>query len=537
MATNDLYRDTDMDVRSMVEQRQHQQSQDNYQHGDYVVGNDGVAGIYIDKQEVIRRETETPQIKMINEKLREMDSQIEHMTTRNDERAILSKVNPNNPETADIAKVAEAFAAFDMTANGLAPNGSTEIEQYKRNIELYNSRDVSRDDDVLKNAQMVQPVQNVPMENPTYEAQQPVDNHTDTVVKDTSPDIVQFNVKSENVKDFMGSLTDDELSKVQRTNTIVVNEIKEIDIPVATRTITSLDEFKRILPKQSHSDTIETVLINSGYAATFKGCGALAMATLVPNSENEPIDYGKQYNFIYENLVTTSIGKMSYNEFCARTHINDLSTCLLAILRASDPDENSVVLECADCKTSYEIKYRLSELLDVDSITDEMSEQIDKIVSTKHTYEDALATHMASPVMTVKYAQVTVEDCRYTIEFKPANGSTIIERVPIIRKISEQYSAYVAGVVTYVPKITVEILSNGQKFDVIDPMAIAEILSIFDVSTTRGLGKILSSITEYPSPKYSFKGSYVCPKCQRKENNVPCTIESLVFYRVGMAMQ
>lgn len=552
MNDNNMMQDPSMDVRGIVAQRQQQLDQENHKHGDVVTDKDGIAGIYIDKQEVIRKELESPQINAIQDKLSAMDDQIKQFeqtqgkvvpsmdddaNSASKEQAILGRVNPNNPETADLRKVAEAFAEYDIGAEGLVPKG-TQLEP--RHVPL--------------TEQLRGPVENTQTPETTNSAL--VNNNTTTNYDGThryvdsdvpamdDKNVVQFNVPAQNTREFINSMTNEEMKKVSKASTIIVNEVKEMNIPVASRTITSFDEFKRVVNRHTEVDSVETVLMNSGYMATFKGCGALAMATLLPTSADEPIDYGKQYQFCYDNLINTSIGKLSYNEFCLRTHLNDLPTCLLAILRASDPDESQITLECAECKTEYDVKYRLSELLDLDSITDEMNAQVEKVANARHTYEDAMKAHMDSPVMQVKYAQVTDGNTRYTLEIKPANGNITIERVPLLRALAAKYSQYVAAIITYIPKITIEILDASgtkvtQTFDVADPYAIAEIMTGFNLDTVRAIGKIITSVTqlEYPSPTYSFKGKFKCPKCGREEEHIRCTIESLVFYRAGAAMQ
>lgn len=555
MNDNNIMQDPSMNVRDVVAQRQHQLDEAQHNHGDVVVDKNGVAGIYIDKQEVIRKELESPQITAIQDKLNSMDDEIKRFENSNGqpmmpmedindtnsaakEQVILSKVNPNNPETADLRKVADAFAEYDIGANGLVPKGTQpEAQQIPLNEQL---RSPVEENEVPQNnnpAPVVNTNTNINYDGTRRYIDSDVPNMDDK-------NVVQFNVPAQNTREFINSMTNDEIKKVSKASTIIVNEVKEMNIPVASRTITSFDEFKRVVNRHTEVDSIETVLMNSGYMATFKGCGALAMATLLPTSADEPIDYGKQYQFCYDNLVNTSIGKLSYNEFCLRTHLNDLPTCLLAILRASDPDESQITLECAECKTEYDVKYRLSELLDLDSITDEMNAQVEKVANARHTYEDAMKAHMESPVMQVKYAQVTDDNTRYTIEIKPANGNITIERVPLLRALAAKYSQYVAAIITYIPSITIEVLDNSgtnvlQTFNIVDPYAIAEIMTGFKLDTIRAIGKIISSVTqlEYPSPTYSFKGKFKCPKCGREEDHVRCTIESLVFYRAGAAMQ
>ena len=551
MNDNNIMQDPSMNVRDVVAQRQHQLDEAQHNHGDVVVDKNGVPGIYIDKQEVIRKELQSPQIDSIKDKLKDLDAEIakyEHpnmtqpvsiddATSAAREQVTLSKVNPNNPETADLRKVAEAFAEYDIGANGLVPKNVQPEEQRVPNTEQL--RKPVDDYDQQKTAEA--PIVNQGQTTNYDGTHRYVDSDAPAM---DDKNIVQFNVPAQNTREFINSMTNDEMKKVTKASTIIVNEVKEMNIPVASRVISSFDEFKRVVNRHTEVDSVETVLMNSGYMATFKGCGALAMATLLPTSPDEPIDYGKQYQFCYDNLVNTSIGKLSYNEFCLRTHLNDLPTCLLAILRASDPDESQITLECAECKTEYDVKYRLSELLDLDSITDEMNAQVEKVANARHTYEDAMKVHMESPVMQVKYAQVTDNNNRYTIEIKPANGNITIERVPLLRALSAKYSQYVAAIITYIPSITIEVLDASgmnavQTFNIVDPYAIADIMTSFRLDTIKAIGKIISSVTqlEYPSPKYSFKGKFKCPKCGREEDHVSCTIESLVFYRAGAAMQ
>ena len=552
MNDNNMMQDPSMDVRGVVAQRQQQLDQENHKHGDIVTDKDGVAGIYIDKQEVIRKELESPQINAIQDKLASMDDQIKQfeqtqgkvalsmdddVNSASKEQAILGRVNPNNPETADLRKVAEAFAEYDIDANGLVPKGAKLEPRTPLTEQLRGP---------VENNQVPETTNSAPIINNNTTANYDgthryVDSDVPTM---DDKNVVQFNVPAQNTREFINSMTNEEMKKVSKASTIIVNEVKQMNIPVASRTITSFDEFKRVVNRHTEVDSVETVLMNSGYMATFKGCGALAMATLLPTSVDESIDYAKQYQFCYDNLINTSIGKLSYNEFCLRTHINDLPTCLLAILRASDPDESQITLECAECKTEYDVKYRLSELLDLYSITDEMNAQVEKVANARHTYEDAMKAHMDSPVMQVKYAQVTDGSTRYTLEIKPANGNITIERVPLLRALAAKYSQYVAAIITYIPKITIELLDASntkvtQTFDVTDPYAIAEIMTGFNLDTVRAIGKIITSVTqlEYPSPTYSFKGEFKCPKCGREEDHIRCTIESLVFYRAGAAMQ
>ena len=543
-----IQQDSTMDVRKLVAQRQAQQQAESTeapqtpQHGDYVEGKNGeVGGILIDHDVVMKQQTEQPHIKDIEKYLEGMDARINDaaaeaqkiLDAKQTEQSIVANSNPMNPETADIKKVSELFAQFEPSATGLAPVGSVEADTYKQKMDALNSGTVD-----INNYQNIDDAPSVEQKPVVDETPVPSEVQSDA----PTDKVVQFNVDSKNVEAFMTSLSPDERSRVVKTDTIIINEIKNLTVPTATRTITSMAEFKRVMPKQAHSLTVETVNVNSGFVATFKGCGALALATIIPDDETEGVDYAKRLELCYDNLVTTSLGKMSFQEFCSRTHINDLPNMMFAILRASDPDENMVRLQCADCETTYDVKYRLSELLDMDSIDDETSERIDEIIANRSTYEDAMKVHMESSIMKSKYVQFVInENLKYTFEIKAPNSATFVSMYSRLRAMMDKHSRYVAGMLAYIPKIFIETIPAGETtpavYEVTDVDAIAEIIKDLDKTCIQAIGKILEGITEYQTPTYSFKGKFRCPKCGRTDTKVPCTVDSLVFTRVDQAIR
>lgn len=540
MSEEKLVQDETMDVAEMVRHREEEKMHEemktkDYKHGDYVEGKDGMpGGILIDHDEEIRKMSYDPQIDNIKKYLDNMDQKIadaqNNSDTESEEKSSESEILANLDRMMEMAvtpqekaelkarkdallKVQNAYADYEMTANGL------------------------EDKTAVNHAQPQQPVQEY---EPAPQTQQ-TQNYSplNSVSVPEQPNVVQFNVQSQDADRFLTNLNPVEREKVVKSDTLIVNEIKSLDIPVATRTITSLNEFKKVLPRQSHSGVIKTPNINSGYSASFKGCGALALATIIPD-ESGIIDWHKRFALCYDNLVDTSIGKLSFNDFCARTHINDLPNMLFAILRASDPDENMISLECAGCGRTYEQKYKLSELLDLDSITDDMSERIDEIMSNESIKEKAMEIHQASPVMTSKYVQFDQGYQKVIMELKAPNATTFIEITPHMTYLIEKYSKFVAGILPYIAGVYLIFTPEGsdkeETYHITDVDSIAEILRDLDKTCIQAIGKTLENVKEYDSPTYSFKGSFKCPHCGRLETKIPCTVDSLIFYKVEQAI-
>ena len=538
-----ITQDSTMDVRAMMAQRQSElASNDEYKHGDYVPGVDGeVGGFLIDSEEQLRQATEVPQINDIKKYISNQQDQIKRIQNGESPQAVLdldegSNVTEDiNTKTArvtdapELKKVRDAFASMEMTATGLAKAGSPEAEEYKRKMEALERGEVNLEDyrNVQQQQNRVHPeVYNTPAQ--TYI--EPENN------------VVQFNVPSENTKEFISTLDKSDRDKIQKTNTIVVNEIKTLNIPTATRTITSMDEYKRIAPRSVYSDVVECVLPNSGYVATVKGCGSLAMATIIPDNPSQTPDLNKRYNFCYENLVTTSIGKLSLQEFISRTSVADIPTLLFNILRASEADDQTITLICGaqSCHREYEVSYKMSQLIDTDNITDEMTEQINTIVNARDLLSEAKRVHEESPVMLRKYMQVESPDKTVVIELKSPDGTIAIERYPQLVDIAKTYSRFILGLLMYVPKVYLTFkLPNeveARTYEVTDPYVIAETLGELNEESVRAIANVIENMKEYPAVTYSFKGEYKCPHCGRVETTVPCDVDTLIFFRVQKAM-
>lgn len=548
--SDQLVRDGSLDVQQAVMARQEQKtSMDGYQHGDYVPGEDGEpGGILIDREEVMRKETQNPHVDALKEYIENQDKQIAAIqnhgsldysasmqNSKTAEQDVVARSVPSDPMMADIKKVSEAFASVEITNNGVAPVGSQEAREFNEKMDAWERGEITPE--AVAKAQEKQ--QNTKEQEPTPVQQQ--EESFEEEHDEVSGNVVQFNVDAKNAETFLTTLTPEQRQKIDRVDTIVVNEIKKLDIPVATRTIASLDEFKKVIPKQSHSGVVETVNINGGYIATFKGCGALALASILPDDDPTRVDYRKRMNFCYENLVTTSLGKMSFNDFCLKTHINDIPNMLLNILRASDPDENSISLECPDCGSTYEVKYRLSELLDLESITPEMDTRIGEIVAAKDIYDNAKAEQLKSAIMQSKYLEIAMDDGeKIIVEIKSPNATKVIEFYPKLQEYIEKYSRWVASFLPYIHRIYMTRFnpetSQNDTFEIMDTETIAQILRNLTKTSIQAITKMVEGIQEYPAPRYSFKGKFRCPKCGREVEHVPCNIDDLIFYQVEQAM-
>lgn len=368
----------------------------------------------------------------------------------------------------------------------------------------------------------------------TYNNHKTIDNSKNT---EKGGEIMEFNVPAENASDFISSMPIEDRDKMERSKVVKVNEIHTVDVPVATRRIRDISEYKRVAHKKYQPETIDAVMINSGYLATFKGCGSLKLLSLTPDDSSGTIDWSKRYSICYDQLVDTSIGKLSYQEFVSRTASTDVDEALRAILRAGCVDNDKVMLRCGSCGSEYEIDYSLNALIDLDTMEDETKSQMTKIMESRMDVEDARKVHEESPVMTSKIVKLSDQ---LTISMKTTDGTSAISVYPKFKAITDRYNPLISAFLMFVNKVWLTDISEDPKtgeevkdvYLINDVDTIAEIL--FELSDTELeiLRQEATTVHSIPKFTYSFKGPYTCPNCGKTEEKVACTIDSLVFHRV-----
>lgn len=551
------------------------------EHGEIVDLGDGDVGMVIDDDHEMNKMLNAAR----NEKLEALidgsvpmyEKLAPSNTSETDYGEMIIQTKPHSDSAKSILEVKQAFAGFSPSVNGLAPSDSEQAKKYSAamdalrsgeyvlpTVEEYNKQKMEiqkRKEQEAQNKMTEQnntPIQEKPeaktinlaemeeMANAQQLANQPAPEEIHTSAQNVTPtEVTEFKVPEGRVHDFIDTLSPEQKEKVETSKVIEVREVRQVDVPVATRVVTSIDQYKRIASRKVTSEAVEVPLLNSGYVAVVKGCGSLEMASILPDPQDmEWDDYAKLYTFCYSNLVSTSIGQLSYRMFCVKTSPDDLPAMVHAILRASVPDEQSVTLTCGggNCGKDYDITYYLSELADLDTIEQKVLDRIDEIMSVKNTIEDARKVQEASPVMIQKY--ISIGDGK-TVCIRNPNGPITVERTnqELIDKLSTKYNHLVVLYLLSVEKITLEIPNDDggvDVYDLVDPEVIAEEIQAFSDTQLEILKEEFQKLESYSQYTYSFKGRnsqpIVCPHCKLENKRIPCKVQQLVFRRVSRAM-
>lgn len=352
-------------------------------------------------------------------------------------------------------------------------------------------------------------------------------------VEEEKPDMT-FNIPAGREDTFMDNLRPRTAAKIEAAKKIKVVFTKDLNLPKVSRRIADIDGYRSVAPKNVSADITPRILINSGYIGYFKPCGALKWSRLAPaineDGEFEDMDQAKVIQFCYEQLVTTSIGNLSYREFLENTSVEDIQAMLHAIMGASLPDEQEVMMTCGNCHNEFETKYSISELPDYDNMADDTKEQVQKIQNAKDMIEDAKDVHDESPVMQV--CPYTADSTGSIFVFKHSDLTTSVDRQVVSKYLAERYGASAALLSVVITEVRIKIGNTGTDDDWSlsnDPTVICEELLRLSKDNLDEMKAVVDEIPMITPITYSFKGTRTCSNCGQELSQLRQNIHTLVF--------
>ena len=358
--------------------------------------------------------------------------------------------------------------------------------------------------------------------------------------------ITVINVPQGEVDNVIRQLPLDTYDKVVTSKSIQVNEVELKDVPVATRTVTNIDDYRALKARRTtkkDSEVTERVLINSGIIVTVKAATSMEMATIFKNTMYDETDWSKMYQFCYQHTVMTSVGKPSYNDFVAKVSPRDIETVLDGIYEISETDERNVELNCGEgeggCGKQYTAKFEVKKLANVNRLPEKSIRRVKEIVDARNDPMKAKEIQKNSPTCLVKCAQLGDR----TVHIRPTTGHMMIERIDQINNIANRYNQLIALLILYIEKITITLPPvrddvPADSFDIVDTESLCEELKSLDDDELEQIKYIVAEkLDDYESVTYSLKGQFVCPHCQMVKTEVPCSISDLVFQRVQRMLE
>lgn len=501
--------------------------------GDIIIDEKG-PGFYIDN-EALQVQNQDPIESMLNDSIQQSEKIIKKLEesaqngtlTRDEYINISSGITDKDIENE--RRYIEMIKKKPMQSVGIAPQKLDAVNKTTENF-------------------IKQSFQN---ENNTKGEIEPSTSQTENYPSSTQPQQVinniQVNVPSGNAHDFIKNLTPEIKEKItDTTSSVVVNEVTYSDIPTATRVINAR-EYKKIAPIDYNPDTIERVLINSGYIGYFKGAGALekinAIGMRYDEEGNSYPDIKTQAEFIYRHLTDTSIGKLSFQQFIENTAFYDMSSCIHAILRAGDVDDSTLSIQCNNPKHEngiFDVPYKLSTISHHEHFREKTNAYIDEIIRSRTVLEKAMEVHNRAPIMIQKCAKFNMRNEDVTMVFGCPNIAHMINYISDYEELNNQYGKNITMFIANIDRLFSKFIPKGatepETYEVYDNFIVADKISSLTDEQINAFSQLIGKYMEefvLDTPKYIIKGTFYCPDCNSAITDPEIDMGSIVFQKVA----
>lgn len=355
-------------------------------------------------------------------------------------------------------------------------------------------------------------------------------------VKETpeNESIVQINVPAGETEKFIAQMGKKDQAKIQTAKTIVVTEVKEVKIPTSTKKITNLNQYKKLTESGLTEEIVPVPLPNSRFIAYVKGCGSLALATLMGDMNNH-LDYIKRIEFCFKQVTRTSIGQLSFDEFTKRISPDDVDLLIHGILKASNPDNEEIQLTCGNpkCGKQFNFKYSVASLINLTESHSDLLEIVKHVTIAAKTVTDANTYHDTSPIRNIK--TIELPGSGHIVEIVNPTVYTLIDKLTSRKEIEEEYNVITAIICMIIGRLFMKDKSSEDGyFEIDDPNVLASIIYGLDNEDIAVIREVASNMENIGQIAFSIN-NVDCPHCGYHQDMVPVNMDEMVFMKLRMS--
>lgn len=348
---------------------------------------------------------------------------------------------------------------------------------------------------------------------------------------------VIISVDAKEVPTFIETMPPELKEKVKTTATLEVRSVTMKDVPVATRTISSLTQFKNVMPRKVVGNLVQKVLINSGYIVTVEGASSLEMATIAYDPETQYPDWPKRIQFAFDHIVNTSIGDLTFPQFIQETSASDVDVIIAAIYQASEPDIKKMTVICGNkrCRSTHEVTFSVANMFDTSEFDDDTIKYFNEIVAAQNNIYEAREVHSRAPVMEVHFLRF---DNMY-FALKHTDAEMASNYFPQATELANKYNPALMIYVAFIKEVRFE---EEEVYTSSSPEVFCQaLLNVTDDEGQLAIQNfIMDNVKEFKSYKYFMKpvkegDSFVCKKCGKVDTMIAVNPDTLVFRKANVA--
>jgi hypothetical protein len=350
--------------------------------------------------------------------------------------------------------------------------------------------------------------------------------------------------------------TDEERKKLSAAKRIKVVELDTKEVPAIKIRRPKSGKAKTLIQKAFSKQYAPFVAAASGYLGKMRNLSSLEVINLVSINANAKTGAEailQKASLIYSKIQETSLGKFeSFDSFCKSTAIIDINVMVYALVRATYPDDEEIMMNCANPQCTHKTRnaegkvvsvpnqfkhsYKNTQILLSHKLSKRVQDASNEIYKASNTVEDALLYATEKSVLnTVKRAALGENQSIIIDIYCPSiydSVEFIAKKVDMLDEIKDN-DAYAPAInlATFIKSVMLKDEETGE-YDVFDDIEdIIDIVYNMSEDTLEVINQLVSeNVMDYQF-KYGFKASdVVCPHCgQPFFEDVEIEIDQLLF--------
>ena len=333
--------------------------------------------------------------------------------------------------------------------------------------------------------------------------------------------------------------TDEERQKLTVASEIRVTEVENLDLETLTFTAPSDSYMDTLVADENIAGTTMVPLVASRYRAKMRGVGYAQLGDLILNQQSPSFEqYNKRYSTIYNNIVSTTVGKFeSYEDFLKRTAYVDMDMLLYGLIVSTYPEVDEVGIPCPSCNRYFEQKYFVRELMDLKFCNDEYLAKLDEFMKvTPDKYQEY---HNDGPVHKRQYIRLpksgyiaeiglaSAYDYLFTI-IQNLTDEEFIKRHPDDINGMLQFNAIFLAMIR---SMAIPDKANPKKATKYDSFEdIIQIIYRMPLEDTQILMSLVAKYNDTYQVTFSIK-NVTCPHCHTVHESTDVDLNNLVFFK------
>lgn len=291
--------------------------------------------------------------------------------------------------------------------------------------------------------------------------------------------------------------------------------------------LTDIKNFNFFLNRKSKT---QIVAIQSGYTAAVEGFDYSQINQLVNSTLDEYAMQLLLMQTIYSTINTTSVGKLSFEEWCNITSYYDLESFEYANYLETFPGDTSFSIECGSCHQVINAKINNDRLICAKN--DLTMERMNEILNNRNN-----AKAMLNKALVHTKKRVFLEDSKIIIDIKLPTIKKHLDLLSSVNAKAKEKARHILTLMLFFDglyMLDIQETMNKKKpcyYKVEDRQKIATIVGKLTYNDSKHLSTIINEFIESQTVEFKIK-SFVCPSCQTKIRDIPVEIEQLLFFQM-----